>query len=81
MQLCIFSVACLVSASHQLVLIMSLPFLQTAPRSYRLNDSVNNSEIELVSFAEDVFRMFTEPYHSEEGEIDIRFPQVNLRSR
>jgi hypothetical protein len=31
----------LVSISHQLVLITSLPFVHTARRSYRLNDSVN----------------------------------------
>ena len=31
----------LVSASHQLVLIASLPFVHTARRSYRLSDPVN----------------------------------------
>ena len=44
------------SASHQLVLITSLPFVHTDRRSYRLSDSVNNSEIDLFSFAEHVFR-------------------------
>ena len=44
------------SASHQLVLITSLPFVQTACRSYRLSDSVNNSKIDFFSFAEHVFR-------------------------
>ena len=34
----------LVSASHQLVLITSLPFVHTARRSYRLSDPVNNSD-------------------------------------
>ena len=33
-----------VSASHQLVLITSLPFVHTARRSYRLSDPVNNSD-------------------------------------
>ncbi|WZY72139.1 hypothetical protein YC2023_004379 [Brassica napus] len=34
----------LVSASHQLALTMSLPFVHTARRSYRLNDPVNCSD-------------------------------------
>ena len=34
----------LVRASHQLVLITSLPFVHTARRSYRLSDPVNNSD-------------------------------------
>ena len=36
--------------------ITSLPFVHTARRSYRLSDSVSNSEIDLFSFAEHVFR-------------------------
>ena len=40
MQLLIFNEECLVSASHQLALITSLPFVHTARRSYRLNDPV-----------------------------------------
>lgn len=36
MQLLIFNEECLVSASHQLALITSLPFVHTARRSYRL---------------------------------------------
>ena len=42
LQLLIFNEEFLVSASHQLVLITSLPFVHTARRSYRLNDPVNN---------------------------------------
>ncbi|WZY93850.1 hypothetical protein YC2023_066179 [Brassica napus] len=34
----------LVSASHQLALTMSLPFVHTARRSYQLNDPVNCSD-------------------------------------
>jgi hypothetical protein len=34
----------LVSASHQLALITSLPFVHTARRSYRLNDPVRLSD-------------------------------------
>ena len=42
LQLLIFNEEFLVSASHQLVLITSLPFVHTARRSYRLSDPVNN---------------------------------------
>jgi hypothetical protein len=34
----------LVNASHQLALITSLPFVHTARRTYRLNDSVKLSD-------------------------------------
>ena len=44
LQLLIFNEEFLVSASHQLVLITSLPFVHTARRSYRLSDPVNYSE-------------------------------------
>ena len=44
LQLLILNEEFLVSASHQLVLIMSLPFVHTARRSYRLNDPVNTSD-------------------------------------
>ena len=39
LQLLIFNEEFLVSASHQLALITSLPFVHTARRSYRLNGS------------------------------------------
>ena len=42
LQLLIFNEEFLVSASHQLVLITSLPFVHTARRSYRLSGPVNN---------------------------------------
>ena len=42
LQLLIFNEECLVSASHQLALITSLPFVHTARRSYRLNDPVRS---------------------------------------
>jgi hypothetical protein len=44
LQLLIFNEEFLVSASHQLALIMSLPFVHTARRSYRLSDPVNDSD-------------------------------------
>ena len=50
LQLLILNEECLVSASHQLVLITSLPFVHTARRSYRLGDPVNNSDCGIVQF-------------------------------
>ena len=44
LQLLNFNEEFLVSASHQFVLITSLPFVHTARRSYRLSDPVNNSD-------------------------------------
>ena len=48
LQLLIFNEEFLVSASHQLVLITSLPIVHTARRSYRLSDPVNNSDRGIV---------------------------------
>ena len=48
LQLLIFNEEFLVSASHQLALITSLPFVHTARRSYRLNDPVSCSDREGV---------------------------------
>jgi hypothetical protein len=42
LQLLIFNEEFLVSASHQLALITSLPFVHTARRSYRLSDPMNH---------------------------------------
>jgi hypothetical protein len=44
LQLLIFNEEFLVSASHQLALITSLPFVHTARRSYRLNDPVKSPD-------------------------------------
>ena len=41
LQFLVFNEEFLVNASHQLALITSLPFVHTARRSYRLNDSVS----------------------------------------
>jgi hypothetical protein len=48
LQLLIFNEEFLVSASHQLVLITSLPFVHTARRSYRLSDPVNNLDCSML---------------------------------
>ena len=50
LQLLIFNEEFLVSASHQLVLIKSLPFVHTARRSYRLSVPVNNSDRSICQF-------------------------------
>ena len=59
----------LVSASHHLVLITSLPFVHTARRSYRLSDPVN-----FLDFWRKLWRKLSKPYHLEEGEVVTRFP-------
>ncbi len=49
LQLLILNVEFLVNASHQLALITSLPFVHTARRTYRLNDSVKISDRRIVA--------------------------------
>ena len=73
LQLLIFNEEFLVSASHQLVLITSLPFVHTARRSYRLSDPVNNSDGSFSQFPVRDRWKFSEPYHLEEGEVVTRF--------
>ena len=74
LQLLIFNEEFLVSASHQLALITSLPFVHTARRSYRLSDPVNYSDSDVKSFGFRCCGKFSEPYHLEEGEVVTRFP-------
>ena len=74
LQLLIFNEEFLVSASHQLALIMSLPFVHTARRSYRLSDPVNYSDCEHAWFSKLVCGKSRKPYHLEEGEVVTRFP-------
>ena len=74
LQSLIFNEEFLVSASHQLALIMSLPFVHTARRSYRLSDPVNHSDCYSAQFTERCSGKFREPYHLEEGEVVTRFP-------
>ena len=49
LQLLIFNEEFLVSASHQLALITSLPFVHTARRSYRLNGPVRRSDYDSLT--------------------------------
>ena len=74
LQLLTFNEEFLVSASHQLVLITSLPFVHTARRSYRLSDPVNNLDCGVIQFSGFRDEKFCEPYHLEEGEVVTRFP-------
>ena len=74
LQLLILNEEFLVNAGHQLALITSLPFVHTARRTYRLNDSVkilDCSEVTLGLFCSG--KLF-KPHHLEEGEVVTRFP-------
>jgi hypothetical protein len=70
LQLWILNEEFLVSISHQLVLITSLPFVHTARRSYRLSGSVNFLDCAGFSLCGKLIK----PYHLEEGKVVTRFP-------
>ena len=74
LQLLIFYEEFLVSVSHQLALITSLPFVHTARRSYRLNGPVKSSDRGAESFGLLFREKLIKPYHLEEGEVVTRFP-------
>ena len=73
MQLLVFNEEFLVSASHQLALITSLPFVHTARRSYRLNDLVSPSDWRLER-KQLLVREVGQTSHLEEVEVVTRFP-------
>jgi hypothetical protein len=73
LQLLIFNEECLVSASHQLALITSLPFVHTARRSYRLDVLVKRLDWRLAAATLSVAEKFVKPSHLEEGEVVTRF--------
>ena len=64
----------LVSVSHQLALITSLPFVHTARRSYRLGVLVKCSDWQLSVATPSIAEKFIKPSHLEEGEVVTRFP-------
>ncbi|KAG9298790.1 hypothetical protein G9A89_012858 [Geosiphon pyriformis] len=75
LQLLLFNEESLVSMSHQLVLITSLPFVHTARRYYRLNGLVRPSDWRWVAgnscaFAEKLVKLG----HLEEVKVVTRFP-------
>jgi hypothetical protein len=74
LQLLIFNEECLVSASHQLALITSLPFVHTARRSYRLDVLVKRLDWRPAAVTLFVAEKFVKPSHLEEGEVVTRFP-------
>lgn len=76
LQLLIFNEECLVSASHQLALITSLPFVHTARRSYRLDVLVKRLDWRPPAATLSVAEKFVKPSHLEEGEVVTRFSVV-----
>ena len=54
LQLLLFNEEFLVSVSHQLALITSLPFVHTARRSYRLDDPVKMLEAPQLAGVENI---------------------------
>ena len=75
MQLLLFNEEFLVSVSHQLALITSLPFVHTARRYYRLNGLVRSSDL---AFATGNVLLIAEKMieldHLEEVKVVTRFP-------
>ena len=74
LQLLILNEEFLVNAGHQLALITSLPFVHTARRTYRLNDSVKISDCDKEAFGHPCRKKLFKPHHLEEGEVVTRFP-------
>ena len=74
LQLLILNEEFLVNAGHQLALITSLPFVHTARRTYRLNDSVKISDRGSRHFGDGIRGKLFKPHHLEEGEVVTRFP-------
>ena len=74
LQLLILNEEFLVNASHQLALITSLPFVHTARRTYRLNDSVKIPDCGSIALGQPCCRKLFKPHHLEEGEVVTRFP-------
>ena len=74
LQLLLFNEEFLVSVSHQLALITSLPFVHTARRSYRLGVLVKCSDWPLLVATLIGAEKIIKPSHLEEGEVVTRFP-------
>ena len=74
LQLLVFNEEFLVNASHQLALITSLPFVHTARRSYRLDESMSRLDRygKALGWLHD--EKFCKSVHLEEGEVVTRFP-------
>jgi hypothetical protein len=74
LQLLILNEEFLVNAHHQCALITSLPFVHTARRTYRLNDSVKPSDRGRDALGRLYRGKLFKPHHLEEGEVVTRFP-------
>ena len=74
LQLLLFNEEFLVSASHQLALITSLPFVHTARRYYRLNGLVRPSDWCLVAARLLNAEKLVKLGHLEEVKVVTRFP-------
>jgi hypothetical protein len=74
LQLLVFNEEFLVSASHQLALITSLPFVHTARRYYRLNGLVRPSDWLLQLARAVVIEKLVKLGHLEEVKVVTRFP-------
>ena len=72
LQLLVFNEEFLVSASHQLALITSLPFVHTARRYYRLNGLVR--PLELAGAVRCMLVKLYKLGHLEEVKVVTRFP-------
>ena len=71
LQLLDFNEEFLVSVSHQLALITSLPFVHTARRSYRLNGPAKSSDCWRVLHGSRCEKLI-KPYHLEELKVVTR---------
>ena len=74
LQLLILNEEFLVIADHQSAMITSLPFVHTARRTYRLNDSMKLSDCDQDALGRLVRGKLFKPHHLEEGEVVTRFP-------
>jgi hypothetical protein len=74
LQLLILNEEFLVNADHQFALITSLPFVHTARRTYRLDDSVKLSDCGQDALGRLGCGKLFKPHHLEEGEVVTRFP-------
>ena len=74
LQLLIFNEEFLVSASHQLALITSLPFVHTARRYYRLNGLVRSRDWRRHAARHGAAENLLKLDHLEEVKVVTRFP-------
>ena len=74
LQLLVFNEEFLVNVRQQRALITSLPFVHTARRSYRLDESMSPLEGVRKPFGADFYPKLCKSVHLEEGEVVTRFP-------